>query len=392
MLRRRRPPPPVSTAAEAARAYARDGLFYTKPLIKASEIAELREASQQNFNQVLQTLLIKRALIMARGEEPPCVKYAEVMGRDGARFDCRHGCDVGPLDRFMRPAFSAASTLHPMLHAVLGADCEVVKRGQERQPVSIPADHIMILPSRPAYACASASCRRHEPCLRTNPMPAQVVALNPEQWAQTDCEEEGGAHGDQSWHTDGRNALSPGVSSSAADDSAAQALTLFLPLVDTCPENGATQFVLGSHRFGIPESECDSRATSLSLPAGSIVAFDYRLWHRGAANHGRGDRPVLYSILGRPVWSADKRTKGLPSLDSGKPSLFSPTGEERRAPPSFRLDGQGGGRGGGGSGSGAAEGSEHDEGAIGSPSASCVELGSVVGERPSKRPRRNLSR
>jgi ectoine hydroxylase-related dioxygenase (phytanoyl-CoA dioxygenase family) len=51
-------------------------------------------------------------------------------------------------------------------------------------------------------------------------------------------------------------------------------------------ENGATQIIPGSHRWGseIP-TEDDERIISVEMPAGSVVVFLGTLWHRGGANH-----------------------------------------------------------------------------------------------------------
>ena len=85
-----------------------------------------------------------------------------------------------------------------------------------------------------------------------------------------------------------------------------------------------------------------------SLLSGSAVAFDYRLWHRGGANNSEADRPMLYAIVGRPVWkegAGGERLKGLPVLDRGSEySLFSGSSGGRRG---GRSGGRGGGRGGG---------------------------------------------
>ena len=292
--RPRRAPAIVTTAAAAARAYARDGLFVTGPLLSAAELDELRAAAEVPFNEVLRALLIKQAMSAARGEEASePVKYAEIMGRDGARFDVRRGFDAAPLKSFLRKG-GHADTLRSLLCAVLGDDAEVVQVGQ-------------------------------------------IVALTEEGWADADVEDACGGHGDQHWHTDGRNALAPGT----IDESPPGALTLFVSLVDTTLENGATQFVLGSHRQGVDDEAREARALTLPLRAGSAVAFDYRLLHRGMANHGSADRTLIYAIVGRPIWSEDGCFKGLPQLDSGRstlPSLFG--GKATAAPPSFRLDGR----------------------------------------------------
>lgn len=135
---------------------------------------------------------------------------------------------------------------------------------------------------------------------------------------------------DQRWHTDGRG----------RDET--EALTVFFPLCDFTSTNGPTQFILGSHKR-VAEGDNDdadddnraARATTLLLPAGAAVAFDYRLWHRGLRNQSGADRPVLYAIIGRPVFTSDG-FKGLPDLDRGSSfSIFG--GGEVAATPPFPL-------------------------------------------------------
>jgi ectoine hydroxylase-related dioxygenase (phytanoyl-CoA dioxygenase family) len=56
-------------------------------------------------------------------------------------------------------------------------------------------------------------------------------------------------------------------------------------------DNGATQLIPGSHRWG-PEHP-DERAHTVvtaAMPAGSVVVFDGALWHRGGANRSTGTR------------------------------------------------------------------------------------------------------
>lgn len=57
-------------------------------------------------------------------------------------------------------------------------------------------------------------------------------------------------------------------------------------------ENGATEVIPGSHRWGpeLPEDD-DPRIVPVTMPAGSVVVFLGTLWHRGGAN--RSDRPRL---------------------------------------------------------------------------------------------------
>jgi ectoine hydroxylase-related dioxygenase (phytanoyl-CoA dioxygenase family) len=59
---------------------------------------------------------------------------------------------------------------------------------------------------------------------------------------------------------------------------------------DFTAENGATEVIPGSHRWGegeLPEPD-DPRLRPVVMPAGSVVIFHGTLWHRGGAN--RSDR------------------------------------------------------------------------------------------------------
>jgi ectoine hydroxylase-related dioxygenase (phytanoyl-CoA dioxygenase family) len=61
---------------------------------------------------------------------------------------------------------------------------------------------------------------------------------------------------------------------------------------DFTADNGATQVIPGSHRWGteVPEPE-DARIVDVVMPAGSVVVFLGTLWHRGGAN--RSEHPRL---------------------------------------------------------------------------------------------------
>ena len=61
---------------------------------------------------------------------------------------------------------------------------------------------------------------------------------------------------------------------------------------DFTTENGATEVIPGSHRWGgETPAEDDERIVSVEMPAGSVVVFFGTLWHRGGAN--RTDRSRL---------------------------------------------------------------------------------------------------
>jgi ectoine hydroxylase-related dioxygenase (phytanoyl-CoA dioxygenase family) len=56
-------------------------------------------------------------------------------------------------------------------------------------------------------------------------------------------------------------------------------------------ENGATEVIPGSHRWGDEVPDTDHPVVKVVMPAGSVVVFPGTLWHRGGAN--RSDRPRL---------------------------------------------------------------------------------------------------
>jgi ectoine hydroxylase-related dioxygenase (phytanoyl-CoA dioxygenase family) len=98
------------------------------------------------------------------------------------------------------------------------------------------------------------------------------------------------------------------------------AICVFLPLIDITPELGCTQMWLGSHAWpqlveqapgalgtaSSPEGPLALRGAVLwpCVPAGTGVMYDYRLVHRGAANTGDVERPVLQLVY-RTHKSAD---------------------------------------------------------------------------------------
>jgi ectoine hydroxylase-related dioxygenase (phytanoyl-CoA dioxygenase family) len=63
-------------------------------------------------------------------------------------------------------------------------------------------------------------------------------------------------------------------------------------LDDFTDENGATRIVPGSHRFHKPPTEADQDTPTVALeaPAGSMVAFESRLWHKTGNNRTKDQR------------------------------------------------------------------------------------------------------
>jgi ectoine hydroxylase-related dioxygenase (phytanoyl-CoA dioxygenase family) len=89
-------------------------------------------------------------------------------------------------------------------------------------------------------------------------------------------------------------------------------LTVWMPLVDVCPENGTLQFVPGSHQLGLKphlriegesfKSPVDDPADgnvdidSLEMEVGDLVIFHNLVFHRSLINHTESIR-----------WSVDFR-------------------------------------------------------------------------------------
>jgi len=94
------------------------------------------------------------------------------------------------------------------------------------------------------------------------------------------------------------------------------AVVVYIPLVDVHADNGATEFLAGSHCDGTDPSDaravCDAESRLVStqgLDAGDVVIFDCRTCHRGllhtAPHRGVGPlglRPVLALNFGVRAW------------------------------------------------------------------------------------------
>ena len=84
-------------------------------------------------------------------------------------------------------------------------------------------------------------------------------------------------------------------------------LPSFFMLTDFTQENGATIVVPGSHRSkqnpnGDPSlSYARQSEIQVTAPAGSVLIFDGRLWHKGGSNYSRGRR-LFCGISYVPWW------------------------------------------------------------------------------------------
>lgn len=121
-------------------------------------------------------------------------------------------------------------------------------------------------------------------------------------------------------------------------------LTIWIPLVDVHDEScGPTQFYPGSHAtwraeqyVGLAEDECHLPNCTPRLDRGSVLAFDYRVIHRGTPNTSSAGRPILYIVFSRP-WFCDALSFPTDApLLAGLPGCAAP--HDARAPPSGTAD------------------------------------------------------
>ncbi len=83
-------------------------------------------------------------------------------------------------------------------------------------------------------------------------------------------------------------------------------IVLNIPLVDVTLENGPVEYWAGgTHRLNIPFGEVDEIAKHMksdyaTMPAGSLMIRDGRMWHRGTNNRSNGIRPQIALVYTRP--------------------------------------------------------------------------------------------
>jgi len=84
-----------------------------------------------------------------------------------------------------------------------------------------------------------------------------------------------------------------------------QGLNVAWCLDDFTEENGATQFVPGSHRLNRAPGADDAgaRLVAMEAPAGSAVVFESRVWHRTGHNRSAGrSRAGVFAWYTRPIY------------------------------------------------------------------------------------------
>lgn len=79
------------------------------------------------------------------------------------------------------------------------------------------------------------------------------------------------------------------------------AISCAIPLVTMDETSGRTAFWRRSHRTLNKRPQTPHDFAPIVHP-GSVLLWDYRIYHRGLANSGPVPRPVLVSVLGREWW------------------------------------------------------------------------------------------
>jgi ectoine hydroxylase-related dioxygenase (phytanoyl-CoA dioxygenase family) len=84
-----------------------------------------------------------------------------------------------------------------------------------------------------------------------------------------------------------------------------QGINVLWCIDDFTVENGATEVALGSHRLhrSPTSADTDVEMTPIVAPAGSVVAFESRLWHRSGANTSSDQtRAGVFPFYSTPVY------------------------------------------------------------------------------------------
>lgn len=88
----------------------------------------------------------------------------------------------------------------------------------------------------------------------------------------------------QAWHTDDAFYLSPRPRTTLG-------VSAIWAIEDFTADNGATQVIPGSHRWGMEHpDDVKHEVVTAVMPAGSVIVFDAGLWHRGGGNNSTGTR------------------------------------------------------------------------------------------------------
>jgi ectoine hydroxylase-related dioxygenase (phytanoyl-CoA dioxygenase family) len=89
----------------------------------------------------------------------------------------------------------------------------------------------------------------------------------------------------QAWHTDDAFYLVP------RPRPASLGVSTIWAIEDFTEDNGATEVVVGSHRWGMEHPDDRPHEVKKAvMPAGSVIVFDAATWHRGGGNASKGTR------------------------------------------------------------------------------------------------------
>jgi ectoine hydroxylase-related dioxygenase (phytanoyl-CoA dioxygenase family) len=113
----------------------------------------------------------------------------------------------------------------------------------------------------------------------------------------------------QDWHSDGGHldrdgGWGSGLPGECLTPARPYALCVFVPLVDLTAATGFTSFWPGSHRhagllgFGPAATALGAEVDGM-VSAGTALAYDYRLLHRGRANVGDTQRELVQFLYSR---------------------------------------------------------------------------------------------
>ena len=81
-----------------------------------------------------------------------------------------------------------------------------------------------------------------------------------------------------------------------------QGLNFTWLLDDFTEDNGATEVVPGSHRREDPSQPPQESALPLIAPAGTVVAFEGRVWHQTGRNRSVAPRAAAFAWYVRPIY------------------------------------------------------------------------------------------
>eukprot|EP00039_Didymoeca_costata_P011394 m.159818 g.159818 ORF g.159818 m.159818 type:complete len:387 (-) comp15159_c0_seq6:1533-2693(-) len=124
----------------------------------------------------------------------------------------------------------------------------------------------------------------------------------------------------QEWHTDGGHLdLDAGWPDENRQVSKPYAICVFVPLINTNPEVGYTQFWPGSHKYkGLlgfgPAATLLDACYDGACEAGDAILYDYRLMHRGMDNTSLSTTRPILQFLYHASWYQETKNYGKDSV------------------------------------------------------------------------------